>query len=90
MAKVTTEELLGYSLSIMQGEQQVHDQGMPVFNGSGEPKMRPVWVMAFSLQKPDGERHVVTFTLNEEGRKVVVDALSGVEIVKTMPPELRL
>jgi len=81
--RITVDELQGYEMQILVGERQAVDGGMPVFNGSGEPKMEPIWVFVFSLKEP-GVQHVVKFTITAAGKDDVVRALTGVVPASTL------
>ena len=83
MPRVTVDELQGYEMQILEGEKQAMDGGMPIFNGSGEPRMEPIWVFVFSLVAP-GINHVVKFTITAEGKDDVVRALTGVVPATTL------
>ena len=76
MARILTDELLTSAFVVGQGERQVHKDGMPIFNGSGEPKMEPVWVLIFT--HVDGEtKHVLKIPFDRDGRDKLVEALTG-------------
>ena len=78
MPRLTIDELAGYKFDIGTAEQQVTDNGMPVFNGTGAPKMETVWMFTFTGVQPDGSMHIVRITgINDEARKRVVEALTG-------------
>ncbi len=77
MGRITTDELQGYAFNVLTGEEQVYDDGMPVFNGSGEPKMRTVWRFRFAAPTPDGGMHVViTPSMDVEAKNKLVQALT--------------
>jgi len=85
MPRMITEDLVGYKLDLMQGERQVHDDGMPVFNGSGEPKMETTWLLVFTGMGPDGSMHrVMAPMLNAEAKDKLVQALTGGVVVPTI------
>lgn len=90
MALTTLHDLQGYGVAILVGERQQHEDGLPLFNGSGEPKVEPIWTFVFSAHKPDGDRHVVKFTVDKQGKDELVQALTGVQPVATMPEGLVL
>lgn len=88
MARVIEEELIGYGLTILAGErQQVGEDGQPVFNGGeGGPKTEQVWLFVFNHVGPEG-RHTVKVTFTEQGKKQVVEALTGIQVATSMPAE---
>lgn len=78
MPRLTIDRLVGYRFDVRVAERQVHDQGMPVFNGSGQPKMETVWQFVWALTSADGTTHIVEpQPMNDEERKTVVQALTG-------------
>jgi hypothetical protein len=87
MGRVVLEELQGYRMDLQVGERQVHAEGMPIFNGSGEPKMEPIWVFSYSAPQPDGGMHtVISPPISDEGRQKLIEALTGgVVLARTMP-----
>ena len=87
MARVTTDELVGYAMTIVQGEEAVVDNGMPVFNGTGEPKTQRVWGFVFVAVQPDGTEHrVLGPHFAEAERAKIVQALTGgVEVAHRIP-----
>lgn len=85
MPRTTTDILDGYGMDIQVGKRQVMDDGMPVFLGTGEPKMEDTWRFVFTATKQDGEQHVVIGPVFvDEGRKLLVEALTGVMPVTTI------
>lgn len=79
MARITTDELLGYRFDVkVTDEQVIADDGMPVFNGTGEPKLAKAWRFVYSRQQPDGTSHVViSQPFGDEERKKLVEFLTG-------------
>jgi len=85
MPRVTTDELVGYKFDVMAGERQVVDNGMPVFNGSGEPKVEATWVFQYTGIGPSGDVHrVITPPMNKVDRDKLVAALTGVMPVSSI------
>lgn len=86
MPRLVEEELAGYGLQVAKGERQVVDKGMPVFNGSGQPKMEPIWLLVFVSDGPAG-RHVVKVPFNQAGRDALIEGLTGgVQVASQLPP----
>lgn len=85
MPKLTVEELVGYGFAVAQGERQLVEGGMPVFNGSGEPKMEPLWLLSLAAVGPDGSRHEVRIPFNREGRDKLVEGLTGIQVASQLP-----
>ena len=79
MPRNVTEELVGYSMNVQTGERQVVQDGMPVFNGTGEPKTEPLWLMQFIGRSPMGDQHLVQFAMTKDGKDALVRALTGVQ-----------
>ena len=92
MARVTTDELHNYRMDVTEGERQVVDNGMPVINGTGEPKTETIWLLVYSMAQPDGTVHVVKApALTDEQRRKLVQALSGgIHVATHLPPGIEL
>jgi len=78
MPRITIDKLAGYRFDVRVAERQVTDNGMPIFNGSGEPKMETVWCFVYTLMQQDGTTHIVEpAPLTDEERKTIIQALTG-------------
>lgn len=92
MPRLVEEELVGYAVSVLQGERPATDErGNPIFNGMGQPKTEPIWMFAFVGQNPDGGRHVVKVIFGKDGKDGVVKALTGgLEVASQLPGDLKI
>lgn len=85
MARIVREELNGYRMDLMQGERQMHDNGMPLFTGSGEPRMERTWVFVYTNQSEDGSIHaVMSPPMTDDAREKLIQALTGGVVVPTI------
>lgn len=74
MAKRTIEKLEGYRWAVVRRDAPVFDNGMPVFNGSGEQKTHEMTVLVFVAAD---DLHIVEIELDEHNRGELVKGLTG-------------
>jgi hypothetical protein len=90
MARITMDELQDYSLAVARLEVPVMDGGMPVFNGTGEPKTEEGWQLIFTMQSPAGLHIVKSPIIDKRVRDNMIQAFTGVVPASTidLPPGL--
>lgn len=86
MARKVEEELVGYNFAVRQVEVAKTDpkDGQVIHNGDGTPKTVPNWVLDLVCQTPF-ELHIVHVSFNEEGKRALVEALTGVAVASRLP-----
>ena len=85
MPRQIEETLINVQFAVRQMQTQEVDpkDGKPVFNGKGEPKTQPQWVVDFFDAAPH-EVRVIHVPLSEDGKNALIAGLTGIQVASAI------